>query len=451
MQVLPLRVKVTLALLGTSLTSIALFWFVARWLVLSEFNRTHQSIAFERYVESVTAYLEQYGSWDEASQQESFEAFDQRRSIKTGTQAFSVSGELSSGHANGASALEKPFGSHPGGHDPHRPPFRFLLLDTDGRVLMGNEGGRADETPPEDVLKNRSPIRVKGRVVAYAIPIESPNLSPLDVKYLDSVHWALTSAVAAASVLAIALGAILGARLSMRLDKLTAAIRAMRPGELRQTVDIASNDEIGALAGAFNRMSAELAQAHEELQLSAAKIHQQAAVLEELSIRDPLTELFNRRYFDEQARRALAQARRYGHPFTLMIGDIDHFKPINDNFSHAKGDEVLRRVATILQSNTRDSDLVARYGGEEFVIAFPETAIAQAAALCEKLRRLIESHPWHEVHPDLNVTISMGLCGDTGEPFETVLATADANLYRAKGAGRNRVGTDQEVVKLAAV
>jgi diguanylate cyclase (GGDEF)-like protein len=123
-----------------------------------------------------------------------------------------------------------------------------------------------------------------------------------------------------------------------------------------------------------------------------------------------------------------------------MIGDIDHFKQINDRFSHATGDEVLRKVAGIFQSNTRKNDLVARYGGEEFVIAFPETPLEQAVNLCERLREFISNHTWHEINPDLRVTMSMGLNSDLNlDNFEQMLAVADDKLYEAKNAGRNRV------------
>jgi diguanylate cyclase (GGDEF)-like protein len=157
----------------------------------------------------------------------------------------------------------------------------------------------------------------------------------------------------------------------------------------------------------------ELQQRYQELQELHDKVHKQAAQLKELSIRDALTALYNRRHFDEQGETVFAQAQRYNHPLTVMIGDIDFFKRINDGFSHAIGDEVLRRVGQILQQNTRDSDIVARYGGEEFVIALTQTALPDAFGFCEKLRRLIECYPWSQIDPNLRVSMSMGLCADT--------------------------------------
>src|SRR5947207_4818640 len=96
-----------------------------------------------------------------------------------------------------------------------------------------------------------------------------------------------------------------------------------------------------------------------------------------------------------------------------MMCDIDHFKKVNDRFTHAVGDEVLRLVSKVLQANTRSSDIVARYGGEEFAIVFTESQPAEAAALAERIRERIESYPWHETDRDLHVTISIGLDSDT--------------------------------------
>ena len=184
----------------------------------------------------------------------------------------------------------------------------------------------------------------------------------------------------------------------------------------------------------------ELQQRYQQLEEMNNKVQEQANLLKELSIRDALTGLYNRRYFDEQAAKTFAQAVRFGHPLSVMMGDIDFFKKINDNFSHAIGDEVLRRIGNILQTHNREADIVARYGGEEFVIAFPETPLSQAVEHCEKLRGLIENHPWHEVHSALRVTMSMGLGADmTLDSLEKLVAAADEKLYGAKADGRNRV------------
>ena len=192
---------------------------------------------------------------------------------------------------------------------------------------------------------------------------------------------------------------------------------------------------------AFRRAAGVIAGlSHEELTASHQTILEQAEQLRELSVRDALTKLHNRRHFDEHAATLFSQAVRHKRPLSVVIGDIDYFKRINDQFSHATGDAVLRKVGEILRGHMRLTDLVARYGGEEFVIALPETPLPQAASLCDKLRKLIEDFPWHEVHPDLKVTMSMGVYGDLAAgTAEAMLQKADALLYRAKEGGRNQV------------
>ena len=182
----------------------------------------------------------------------------------------------------------------------------------------------------------------------------------------------------------------------------------------------------------------------EELATSHETVREQAERLKELSIRDEITRLHNRRYFDEQAALALFQANRYGRPLTIAIADIDHFKQINDRFSHAAGDAVLEHVGRILSASTRESDIVARYGGEEFVVAFLETPLREAAATCERIRRAIESHPWHEIHPELAVTITMGLDAEQsrGKRDESASARAKRPDRPVVDVERVRAGLD---------
>jgi two-component system cell cycle response regulator len=345
-----------------------------------------------------------------------------------------------------------PRGGGPPEDGPGAPPFRFLLYDLQGKVLVDNEGFVVGQQVPEDLKKRAEPVVVKGETAAWAVPLPTPNLTPHDQSYLNSINNGLALGMLAACVLAIPLGVFFGSRLSGDLRKLTTAIRAMREGRLKQQVPVRSRDEVGVLAESFNEMSAELARANEELHRSANEIREQAALLKELSIRDPLTQLYNRRHFDEQAARMFALAQRQRQPLTLMIGDIDFFKKINDGFSHATGDEVLRRVGKLLRENVRDSDVVARYGGEEFVIAFYGMTLEQAVGVCEKLRQTVETSPWHQVHPDLKVTMSMGVSDAVHlGSFEKTLAAADGHLYRAKETGRNRVCYDQPAGPAVAV
>jgi diguanylate cyclase (GGDEF)-like protein len=157
------------------------------------------------------------------------------------------------------------------------------------------------------------------------------------------------------------------------------------------------------------------------------------------SRRDQLTQLANRREAEQRWPVLLEQARRDGTPLAVALADLDEFKRINDRYGHAVGDRVLVAMAGILRDNTRGADLVARLGGEEFLLVLPETAAERAHEVCERLRQRVAAHDWNAVADGLQVTTSIGLT--TTPPFdaEVLTARADAALYAAKRAGRDRV------------
>ena len=124
----------------------------------------------------------------------------------------------------------------------------------------------------------------------------------------------------------------------------------------------------------------------------------------------------------------------------IALADVDFFKRINDGYSHAIGDQVLKRLAKILGEGCRKSDFVARYGGEEFLLYFPDTGTDEALQVCSELRRAVEADDWSGIAPDLGVTISFGLAEVTSvSRNRTILSDADERLHRAKREGRNRV------------
>ncbi len=167
--------------------------------------------------------------------------------------------------------------------------------------------------------------------------------------------------------------------------------------------------------------------------------------LEVLAHTDPLTAVLNRRALTERLASELERVRRYDSTVSLLLIDIDHFKRVNDSYGHLVGDDVLMDVGALLQSAVRAVDVVARYGGEEFVIALPETGLAGATVFAERIRELIEAHPFlHAGGSQLHLTASVGVASYPSPGLETVedlLATADQALYRAKAEGRNRVRT----------
>ncbi|WFR95082.1 GGDEF domain-containing protein [Rhizobium tumorigenes] len=126
--------------------------------------------------------------------------------------------------------------------------------------------------------------------------------------------------------------------------------------------------------------------------------------------------------------------------YALAMIDIDHFKMVNDAFSHIVGDKVLAQVGALIKSLTREGDLAVRFGGEEFVILLTDTTLLRAKSACQRLRVAIADYDWSQIATGLQVTISIGLAisTDTSEP-KTLLQVADGYLYRAKQTGRNRV------------
>ncbi len=166
----------------------------------------------------------------------------------------------------------------------------------------------------------------------------------------------------------------------------------------------------------------------------------QAEALTRLAAEDALTGLPNRRSLDESLGRQFALAARQRRPLCVALLDIDHFKQVNDGFSHQVGDAVLQTVAGLIRRACRASDFVGRWGGEEFALVFPETDEAGARVVCEAVRAAIALHPWSEMQPGLAVTASLGMAERGKAPtHERLLAQADARLYNAKHAGRNRV------------
>lgn len=175
--------------------------------------------------------------------------------------------------------------------------------------------------------------------------------------------------------------------------------------------------------------------------------------LVELSSRDALTGLANRRSFELALDREVDRVARSGEPALLLMLDIDHFKRVNDTYGHAAGDQVLRAVALALQDSVRPMDLVARTGGEEFAIVLPNCPAAFGATVAERVRRRVERHPVvvGSTGQSIGVTLSIGGAFAPQWVRSTPalwIERADQQLYRAKAAGRNRVLLEAGAVSL---
>jgi len=166
----------------------------------------------------------------------------------------------------------------------------------------------------------------------------------------------------------------------------------------------------------------------------------------ELAVTDQLTGLHNRRYMESHLATLVQDASSRGKPLSLLVCDIDYFKAINDNFGHDVGDDVLREFATRIRKSIRGIDLACRFGGEEFVVVMPETDMAVATVVAERIRRRIGGEPFPILKGSgtIEVTISIGIAAiaQADDSPETILKRADQALYRAKRDGRNRVVAD---------
>lgn len=240
------------------------------------------------------------------------------------------------------------------------------------------------------------------------------------------------------------------------LHALSEAAKRLSRGEREVEIDEArrSSEEVHVLTLTFNEMSRGLGRNARELEANQRAIEAANAelisknealsnmnlVLEQLSITDGLTKLHNHRYFQEALVAECKRSTRTAEPLCLVLIDIDYFKKWNDRLGHAGGDEILRRIAEILNETVRATDVLARYGGEEFALLAIDTDLLGATALAEKIRQAVESTALLTDVPSEReqITISVGVALFDGD-HKALFSEADAALYRAKDGGRNRV------------
>ena len=260
---------------------------------------------------------------------------------------------------------------------------------------------------------------------------------------------------------------LLVARFLAPIRDLSRAVARITGGELEAVCEVRGSDEVSRLAAAFNTMVARLREYIHDLDLKVRertreldaknrslaeeiRMRQKAQEelaranrrLKELSVRDPLTGLFNRRYMEETLAREFAKSERDGVCCGVVMLDVDFFKRFNDTYGHEAGDLVLSRLAETMSGHVRSADVVCRYGGEEFIIILPAIGREMAAARAEELRRLVEEEmrvEWQGEPLAVTVSVGVALFPDHGTTADEVIAAADAALYASKEAGRNRV------------
>jgi len=221
----------------------------------------------------------------------------------------------------------------------------------------------------------------------------------------------------------------LGLLIVQPLGRLTLAANRVAAGDLDVDVPASGGGELSRLTRVFNDMVHRLRESREEL--------------ERLSVTDELTGLANRRRLTTELERELRRSERHGHPFSILMLDVDRFKRFNDTYGHPAGDALLKRLANTLLKSVRDVDTAARYGGEEFLVMLPEAPAADAARIAERIRAAREADRFTPDggSGDVNVTVSVGYAvyPDDAKTAAALIEAADQALYRSKESGRNRV------------
>ena len=205
-------------------------------------------------------------------------------------------------------------------------------------------------------------------------------------------------------------------------------------------------DEIGLLMGSFSRMLTTIEAQSAEINSFAARLDSAYKELEasdsrlkEFSFKDEVTGLYNRRFFAVRLEEEVSRCRRFNHPVSVVLLDLDGYKAINDELGHSAGDETLREVANILLKHSRGINVICRYGGDEFAVLLVETSKAGALLYADRIRQVLATHPFPHGR---GVTASFGVASlpeDVAPATEELIRAADEALYAAKRAGRNRV------------
>ena len=320
---------------------------------------------------------------------------------------------------------------------PERVQFRYRLegFDTSWRQADGRSRTTASYT-------NLPPGHYK--FVAIAANNDGVwNSTGISVSFDLAPHYYQTRWFTALCILLAVMAVVVIVHL--RSSQMTARARQLeaivdeRTGELTHASEKLSDahEVLTSQNEELQSMHEELMAQNEELLHSRTLLAEQNEQLEKLATTDGLTGLKNRRTFQEKLEAEFKYSDRYESPLALALLDVDKFKSYNDTFGHLAGDAVLKQVAAILAGCARETDFVARYGGEEFVIILPQTELADAIEVCDRLRAAIENGGWDQ----RAVTASFGVANITqgaSTPSE-LIANADEALYLSKETGRNRV------------
>jgi diguanylate cyclase (GGDEF)-like protein len=247
-------------------------------------------------------------------------------------------------------------------------------------------------------------------------------------------------------VLFTILGVLAGAYIIWDIGGTVARMAQMMASEQAVSDLGRRKDEVGTLMGSFNKMLSTIEQQAAEInsfatRLDAAykELESTNARLKETSFKDEVTGLYNRRFFSLRLEEELSRYRRFNHPVSVVLLDLDGFKSVNDSLGHAVGDDTLRDVAQILMKHSRGINVVSRYGGDEFAVLLVETSKAGARLYADRIREVVAKYPFS--HGKI-LTASFGVASlpdDEAGTAEDLFRSADEALYAAKRAGKNQV------------
>jgi diguanylate cyclase len=282
--------------------------------------------------------------------------------------------------------------------------------------------GKLSETDIDDIYSSHlSPSRVSNRI------------DTVGARLVDEITQVLTTIDTAAGSATSYSASLADARQKLQGPNDGAALRMV----IERLVTGAKEMELSN-----RKLESRLTASRQEIE----QLQQNLEVVRTESITDPLTTLANRKFFDVELGKAIAEAKQSGEPLTLLMCDIDHFKAFNDKFGHVTGDQVLRLVAMSMKQNVKGRDIAARYGGEEFIVALPKTALPQGITVADHIRRAImtkeltkRSSGEHLGRVTISIGVALLRAADTPA---ALIERADECLYAAKRSGRNRVISD---------
>ena len=227
---------------------------------------------------------------------------------------------------------------------------------------------------------------------------------------------------------------LLARALVLPLEQLSRVSKRIRAGKPGLQVKTRIGGELGEFISTFNSMSVSLEESLEEI---TAKNEE----LRVMSITDPLTGRYNRRYIEDYLGRELELAIRTQDPLTILMIDLDHFKEYNDTYGHIAGDMALKLLGNILMETVRKTDVVARYGGEEWIICLSHTSSEGGAKIAEKLRKAVEKNVFTLKGQETWITVSIGIATapEDGTDYSAIVEAADTAMYLAKASGRNQI------------